>query len=257
MKQKKFIKSLFKLLADNKKFPSYQAERRIDIFINFFLEEIVQIEYSDSKIRFVAPEFPLKKSEIGKNGKEYSRSTKVDYLCIRTLPDNLSTILLIELKTDAPSYDPIQHQIYRDYNSWKKCIDGLKGIIKNGKLTFANRLKYFYLVYTLVENKLLASQDSIDTLKATYDTLCSKSINKIPKKEKASFTSKFNSYFKTVEPVDMKTQVLYIGPKQIGENEEFIKFGDPLIEVEEFDNVKIKVGNQEIWKRLVKMLNEK
>ena len=257
MNQKDFLNRLFELLTDNKKFPSYQAERRIDIFINLFLEEIIRNEYSDSKISFVAPEFPLKTSEISKKGKEYHRSTKVDYLCKRTLPESSSTILLIELKTDATSYNPIQHQIYRNYNTWEKCVTGLKEIIMKGKLTFTNRLKYFYLVYTLVQKELLASQDCIDTLKVTYDRLSAIPANEITQREKISFSSDFSSYLKNVEPVDLKTQVLYIGPKEIGENVKFKKFRDRLVEVEEFENIKMKVDNQEIWKRLVKMLNEK
>jgi hypothetical protein len=38
-----FTKEIFKLLGENKKLPAYQAERRIDIFINIFLEDILKI----------------------------------------------------------------------------------------------------------------------------------------------------------------------------------------------------------------------
>jgi hypothetical protein len=68
-----FLENLFKLLTTNKEFPNYQAERRIDIFINYFLAEMLT-NYMGKKVEFVCPEFPLKKADN-------NQSTKLDYLC--------------------------------------------------------------------------------------------------------------------------------------------------------------------------------
>lgn len=48
---KGFLDILFELLAKNNALPNYQAERRIDIFINHFLERILT-EYLKEKYYF-------------------------------------------------------------------------------------------------------------------------------------------------------------------------------------------------------------
>ena len=70
---KDFLEPLFNLLVANKEFPNYQAERRIDIFINYFVERILS-SYLEKETIFVCPEFPLKKANT-------NQSTKLDYLC--------------------------------------------------------------------------------------------------------------------------------------------------------------------------------
>ena len=59
MTQQMFLDQLLKLLSANRKFPKYQHERRIDLFVNFFLPEILDAEYGTA-IDFVVPDFPLK-----------------------------------------------------------------------------------------------------------------------------------------------------------------------------------------------------
>ena len=67
------LEGIFKLIIENKTLPNYQAERRIDIFINYFISRIIS-SYLGNKTEFICPEFPLKKQ---KN----NQSTKIDYLC--------------------------------------------------------------------------------------------------------------------------------------------------------------------------------
>ena len=55
-----FFEEVLNLLKENKKFPNYAAERRIDIFINLFIEKILTAHFKQEVV-FVAPEFPLKK----------------------------------------------------------------------------------------------------------------------------------------------------------------------------------------------------
>ncbi|MCW3105713.1 MAG: hypothetical protein JWQ09_219 [Segetibacter sp.] len=139
-----FLTSIFELLAQNKKLPYYQAERRIDIFINIYLEEILNAFLKSTSIQFIAPEFPLKK-------KGNAASTKVDYLC---LDDITKEIYFVELKTDNSPFKPSQLDIYRDNLQWNKCIDGLhvifgkndKGKYKEKFSLLNNRLNHFNLL---------------------------------------------------------------------------------------------------------------
>ena len=43
-----FLEEIFKLLIENKTMPYYQAERRVDIFINLFLAEILNYKLNKS-----------------------------------------------------------------------------------------------------------------------------------------------------------------------------------------------------------------
>jgi len=141
-----FLIDLLNLLAENKKFPAYQAERRIDIFINFFLVDILKHEIGkrqkDFQVAFIAPEFPLKKQ--GNN-----QSTNVDYLCV--LEDKLGNkkILFVELKTDSSSFDEDQLKTYikfRDEKTWRNCIEELRDIFLSKGMPFEKRKKYYNLV---------------------------------------------------------------------------------------------------------------
>lgn len=111
-----FLNSIFNILIENKKFPNYQAERRIDIFINYFLEKILS-EYLGKSITYVCPEFPIKK-------KGNNLSTKLDYLC-----KSEDEIIFVELKTDESSLMAEQAEIYLNCN-WANCKSDLQEIIK-------------------------------------------------------------------------------------------------------------------------------
>ena len=107
MDESTFLNKLFDILESNMQFPAYQAERRIDIFINHFLEDILEEALNKGEtqkkitVKFVAPEFPL----IKKNGHQ---STNVDYLCVTKRGNKVEQILFIELKTDAGSFEADQ-----------------------------------------------------------------------------------------------------------------------------------------------------
>ena len=129
-----FLENLFKLLKTNKDFPNYQAERRIDIFINYFLTEMLT-NYLGKKVEFVCPEFPLKKENT-------NQSTKLDYLC-----KTKDEIVFVELKTDASSLKTEQASIYLK-SSWTQCLLDLKSIyaaVKNKE----HRKKYDVLMATI------------------------------------------------------------------------------------------------------------
>ncbi len=166
MSQIKFTEELFRLLSDNKKFPAYQAERRIDIFINFFLVEILENYYQGSKVSYVAPEFPLKKDKG-------NQSTNVDYLCVKE-ENEKKKILFVELKTDVDSFDAKQCGIYLDYKTgtngktWITCLADLGEIAMSKGMLFDKRKKYYHLLKALYHAGVLGCArkdfDNIDEI---------------------------------------------------------------------------------------------
>ena len=251
MKEKSFIIELFKLLADNKKFPSYQAERRIDLFFNFFLEDILKAELG-GQIKFVAPEFPLKK--LNKEGKfiRDNLSVKLDYLYKREI-NNTVEALFVELKTDAKSYDPNQHKKYLAYD-WAKAIESLKQIIHTKDMPFDDRLKYYHLVKALDSSKLISLPQEFRTLHLLK--------NKKGEWKKKQLTLGFIDCMKYCEAIDSAVSVYYIGPKEIEDKFEAIElFNGKIISIDQlkkkiitFDdisNLNIDTKYLEIW-RLMK-----
>ncbi len=134
------LKNILDRLSSNKGFPNYQAERRIDIFINHFLDRILT-KYLKTKTEFVCPEFPIKKS--GNN-----LSTKLDYLCKTD-----TEIIFVELKTDSGSYKDEQAEIYLN-NNWSKYISDYK-LLAEVKRSKIDSEKYETLNSKLKDHKIL------------------------------------------------------------------------------------------------------
>jgi hypothetical protein len=96
-----FLESLLKLLSYNRDYPKYQHERRIDIFVNYFLRDILSTAF-ETDIQFVVPEFPLEKANS-------RRSTNLDYLAYSATD---STVFLCEFKTTHRSFEKEQMERY-------------------------------------------------------------------------------------------------------------------------------------------------
>ncbi len=126
----KIINEVIALLKKNKEFPNYQAERRIDIFINYFVDRILK-SYLKKETKFICPEFPLKKNDD-------NRSTNIDYLCKTN-----DEIIFVELKTDANSLKEKQANIYIKAD-WRKCKNKLDDIFNSTKPKY--RAKYQNLI---------------------------------------------------------------------------------------------------------------
>jgi hypothetical protein len=102
------LKMVFKRFDDWVQFPGYSLERRIDIYISFFLKEILSdsFEIDDEKI---IPEFPIPTL------KNNNLSSHIDFLCI-----SKNAVVLVEFKTDPNSvYDEAQVKNYRKILSEK------------------------------------------------------------------------------------------------------------------------------------------
>jgi hypothetical protein len=100
-----FLTEVFDLLVANKQLPKYQFERRVDIFVNVFLEDVLGALFGGT-YQLVVPEFPLKKDDD-------CNSTNVDYLLFHTTPEGHEKWVFLELKTAAGSIGPKQLAVYR------------------------------------------------------------------------------------------------------------------------------------------------
>jgi hypothetical protein len=254
MEQNAFVEELFKLLADNKKFPAYQAERRIDIFINFFLEEILENHFQGSKVTYVAPEFPLKKDKG-------NQSTNVDYLCVKKEENGKKKILFVELKTNADSFDAKQCGIYLEYKlgtdgkTWHRCLTDLGIIATSGSMPFNKRKKYFHLL------KALYHAGVFGCAREDFDN-----IDEILEREgiaeewdKPKIKRQFTQALKKLEPCLAQTEnlaidIVYLAPVAMKQKmkQEFREI--TFIVFEELQKVGIRTNYQDIWKNMLNML---
>ena len=100
-----FLAEVFDLLVANKRLPKYQFERRVDIFVNVFLPDVLGALFGGT-YELVVPEFPLKKDAN-------HQTTNVDYLLFHTTPEGQKKWVFLELKTAAGSIGQDQLDIYR------------------------------------------------------------------------------------------------------------------------------------------------
>jgi hypothetical protein len=100
-----FLTEVFDVLVSNKRLPKYQFERRVDIFVNVFLADVLS-ELFGGTYQLVVPEFPLKKDDN-------HQCTNVDYLLFHTTREGDQKWVFLELKTAAGSIGQEQAGIYR------------------------------------------------------------------------------------------------------------------------------------------------
>ena len=100
-----FINQLFDRLDQWKEFPTYQLERRADIFFAMFLPLILKEEL-DFVTDKILPEFPVRYGDVHPEREELNKSYRIDYVAV---DKNQKKVLLIELKTDVNSLRESQH----------------------------------------------------------------------------------------------------------------------------------------------------
>jgi hypothetical protein len=139
------IKKLFDLLDDWRNLPSYQLERRADIFFALYLETVLE-KILGIKIDLIIPEFPVRVGEISEKLPELNKSFKIDYLAYSIISQK---VFLIELKTDQRSLRDKQDWYLERATNIK--VSGLmNGIIKIYKAT-NQKIKYDNLLKKLEE----------------------------------------------------------------------------------------------------------
>ena len=150
------INEIFNALDDWRYLPSYQLERRADIFFAIHLKEIL-LKICKTEIDEIIPEFPIRKGSLpeflkynNKSSKNYkpNQSFKIDYLAYSK---SKNLVYFIELKTEMGSRNKKQDWYLKEAKKlgMNKILEDLKPIQnasnKNG------RKKYNYLFEKLVE----------------------------------------------------------------------------------------------------------
>lgn len=203
------FEQLMKLLESNSQMPYYAAERRVDLFVNFFLERILSHHYRE-KVCFVVPEFPLKHEEN-------RQADKLDYLCV--FEKSLQP-LFVELKTNPGSFSPKQAKNYLwQAAHWHRCLCHLLDIITGPSVKSADRIKYFHLMMRLHKTGLLKIDERA---KPTMETICSLSNGsevKLSRSQKADRSRLIKQLAKSSSPCgSQKARVLYMAPKSLCEH---------------------------------------
>ena len=93
------VDKLFDLLDDWRNLPSYQLERRADIFFALHLETILD-KILGINVDLIIPEFPVRVGEISEKLPDLNKSFKIDYL---VYSKSSQKVYLVELKTDQRS----------------------------------------------------------------------------------------------------------------------------------------------------------
>jgi hypothetical protein len=90
------IDKLFNNLDSWRHLPTYQLERRAEIFFSFYFEEILGVQKNELT---VIPEFPLPLAMVGEDfGPDNQQTCKVDYMILTN-----GKVIFLEIKTDETS----------------------------------------------------------------------------------------------------------------------------------------------------------
>jgi hypothetical protein len=96
------IDTVFDTLDEWRCLPSYQLERRADIYFAMFLTDVLEKRFGTKLERLVIPEFPLRHGTLGtQTGRTGpNRSVKVDYVAFAK---DYKRVFFVELKTSMKS----------------------------------------------------------------------------------------------------------------------------------------------------------
>ena len=151
------IERVFELLDKWRHLPTYQLERRADIFFALFLPDILKNHFKHLEINpMIVPEFPIRKPpELQSKKPDGYESNRVDYFAYSSKGAHS---FIIELKTDMSSKD--KDQMKRLEKTAKTDIESLiSDVIDISKSKSADRQKYVHLLWHLQELGLVSGVD--------------------------------------------------------------------------------------------------
>lgn len=94
------ITELFERMDEWRHLPSYQLERRADVFFSLYLPEVLEKELGFPMREHLIPEFPVAKGVLDSASGPDNRTFKIDYLARSRDGESL---VFVELKTDNAS----------------------------------------------------------------------------------------------------------------------------------------------------------
>ena len=162
------INQIFDKLDEWRHLPSYQLERRFDIFLSIYLSQIIE-KYFKTTISKIIPEFPFRTGDIKINHRRPNKSYKIDYLAISEISKQ---IYLIELKTDSESIRQEQIEMMKKVSKYscKKMTDGIIKIYNESKNAY---LKYKTKHQFLLEMLTKSDIGWVEKKENDYISICS------------------------------------------------------------------------------------
>lgn len=146
---------VFTVLDRWRHFPSYQLERRADIFFAVYLRSVLAREAGVALCETIIPEFPLKRDLVGSNTPTKS-SKKVDYVLFA---EDLSRVFFVELKTDQTSRSGDQDDYLKRAQQvgFKVLLEGVHEIV----LATTAHQKYHHRVSALADLGFVSVPDDL------------------------------------------------------------------------------------------------
>ena len=163
------VEQIFDQLDDWRHLPTYQLERRADIFFSLYLREILESCTGTEIHEVVVPEFPLRKGtlrKMGNDGKGQNQSYRADYLA---LSSDLNQAFLIELKTDRGSSRQVQRLYLKNAShvGFERLVDGLLDVFRATK----SKRKYFCLLKKMEATGLISGLGSMEQAMANQERI--------------------------------------------------------------------------------------
>ena len=138
------IDRVFDRLDDWRHLPSYQLERRADIFFSLYLPEVLEHALGMPFDERLVPEFPVVKGALPSADGPDNRTFKIDYLA---RSKDGGTLVFVELKTDNGSIGSEQVKYLSDARDVG--MDLLLGALGEVVSKSRARAKYLYLLNLL------------------------------------------------------------------------------------------------------------
>ena len=159
------IERVFELLDKWRHFPTYQLERRADVFFALFLPEVLGKRFGAGNLCLI-PEFPIKKSLLPAHSSDTtSQSINVDFLGVEQVQDGKEPArraFLVELKTDNASIKKDQRDGLLQAVNELGLYDLVEGVIDICNSSTKQKRKYAHLL------KLLSFLDLVGYEGATF-----------------------------------------------------------------------------------------
>lgn len=196
------INKIFDQLDTWRNLPSYQLERRADLFFSLYLTEALEEKIGKKMRGNLIPEFPVRKGAIGYQS-NVNQSIKIDYVA---MTDDASEVVYVELKTDNSSRNEQQDKNLKKTNGagFNKLLQGVLDLLLGSR----SRGKYFSLLDHLSMLGLVEIPDKVkDIMKGSGQKGIGNAVRSI------AITS-------TVK----KTRVIYVQPD--GNGEDVVNFNE-------------------------------
>ena len=131
-------------------FPSYQLERRADLFFALYLVEVLEARLGFPLCPELIPEFPVRIGTIYPDDPRNNQSCKIDYVALSAARDK---VVLVELKTEVRSRRGKQDEylLAAQKAGLRALLEGLLDIFRATK----SKRKYFCLLTYLERMGLL------------------------------------------------------------------------------------------------------